>query len=187
MNEHRQIQFIVFSDIMYGVVIGVGVNFLIHIIDSLSLNSIILLLWAYFLICDDWFGAHYMASHYSYSVLIFLIDIMLMLDFVFLIYFASKASIHIFLPIVIYPLLSFFWDSAYISICKGFSEEQKVLRIWRAGSVVLFAVYGILMGVLYVLKVDNLSLKQAAFTVWLWLAWRVVLTIVTHYKVRKII
>ncbi|HEC91848.1 MAG TPA: hypothetical protein ENI51_02475 [Candidatus Atribacteria bacterium] len=187
MNKEKQIQFIVFSDIMYGVVMGIGFNFLIHTIDSLSLSSLILIIWVYFLICDDWFGAHYMASHYSYNVWIFFIDILIMLNFIFLIYFASKTSIYMFIPMIIYPFLSFFWNNAYIAICKNFPEEQTVLKIWRIGSIVLLIIYAILLSILYALKIQILNLKLAIVTFFPWLIWRVILAWISRHKVGKIV
>jgi hypothetical protein len=181
-----QIQFIVFSDIVYGAVIGALFSFLVGMLQNGKGVPVALLIWVYLVVCDDWYGAHYLALQYPANERVFLIEITGMLLYVILGYLASRGSLYMLLGVAAYGLAGFVWDREYLAICTPVSEERIVLRIWAKGAIALCSIYLSFFATLVGVHASGHSAVTAALSVGIWVGWRMLLAQVVQRRVRKV-
>lgn len=183
----ESIKFVILSDIVYGVVIAVGFALLLDALRTHNATAVILLIWTYLLICDDWYGGHYLTAKYPYTQAIFFTDTLILLNFVMVAYLLSAGSVFSLLLLATYGCLAFAWNVCYLSICEEDSEQGNVLEIWKSGAVVLTSICASFFLIVWLLGFRMHSLVTALMSVALWVNWRISLLVWSWRKIGKVI
>lgn len=167
---------ITFSDLIYGVLLGYGFSPLSEALRKGALGAVILLAFVFILLCDNWYGSHYVSIRYHPPHAAFTIHIMDMFSFFLMMYFASTQSVFLVLLIVVHALLGVVWNQAYLKVIPSKGFEMLSLRLWTKTALVLGAVFLSLFIVFYVfLNAKTLNLWMISACVSSWAVWRVYL------------
>ena len=161
--------FVTVTDIIYGALVGATITFWSDAFEQNNISSILLISFAYVLIADDWYGAHYASSKYPYTYGISILEIFGVPMFFLMMFYGLKNSIFFSLMISVYALRGFVWDYWYLEIIKQDAIERKVISIWRYYAITLIIGY-ILMFIILYIKIPshqmNLNLTLILITIW---------------------
>jgi hypothetical protein len=141
----------------------------------------------YLLMCDNWWGAHYMTVRYELTESTFLVEIVESLNFVMMAMLASQSSPYMHLTLVMYGLSGVLWNSTFLGIVASESEERAMLKLWNKYAGVLAAGYLVLFVIYRAMGVGVLAKRDVAVTVVVWLLWRVILMRLSWTKTRKLL
>lgn len=169
------VPFIDFSDIAGAVTIGVALVFLVDALRDPNLPTIAFLALTYVLICDNWWGAHYMATNYSLRETTFFVEMIEVANFVLMARLASQGSMTVILTLVAYGALGAVWDFSLRSVIAKGSPERQVLELWTHAALVLALLFEIEF---FAFGGGPAATPIAAVTsIAIWFTWRAVLGI----------
>lgn len=133
--------FITFIDVAYGVILGIALYYFLGAFKASSLSAGLLVILAYLLICDNWWGSHYVAVNHPFTETIFFLDIFDVLNFALLCQFASADSIYVLISLTAYALLGIVWNTSISRIANRDSSEKQVIALWTKSSLALAIIY----------------------------------------------
>lgn len=183
VNEKETAPYLVTAtDIIYGALVGATITFWFGAFEQKNISSILLISFAYALIADDWYGAHYASSKYPYTYGISILEILGVPMFFLMMFYGLKNSIFFSLTVSLYGLRGFMWDYWYLEIMKHDAIEKKVVSIWRYYALFIIIGFILIFVILYIyIPSHQISLGLTLLLITIWATARTIMEVIVEY------
>lgn len=177
---------ITFTDLIYGVVIAMGLSFIPSLLNSQKILCLILLGFAFILIFDDWYGEHFYGSKPILGNLWIYGDIAAFFIFFFYEYLSMKCSFFLLLAMSINGIRGIILDYIYFRRFPKESIEHSLVSISLKYAITFTGVYLLffLIG-LFGFQIHHFSTALILSTIGLWVLLRVIEDIAKRRIIRE--
>jgi len=177
-KRNRRLQaFLVFPDIAYGVALGLALAGFQPALKAGSIPALILLVLTYFLICDNWWGSHFMAIRNPPTPALFVIEVLEVLNMVLMAHYAAERSPVFVILFATYGLFGLVWDLVHLGQVGTRGEHGRIVTTWSVWAAVLAVTYAAYYSVIR--SSTTISLATSALVAGIWIVLRVALALIS--------
>lgn len=168
-----------FSDLIYGVLIGYSLQLLgeaLTIWDK-DRGPTLLLALSLWLICDNWYGSHFIAVKYQPPETHFWLRIIEVVVFFALLYTARYSLVYFHVALASYAIAGYEWDRKYLMVVNRRSKKAKSLIVWRDSAAILALATSVLAltSVIFAWPEYRMPMWSLATVFGIYLPWRCVM------------
>lgn len=163
-----------FTDLIYSVVIGIGLSFIPSLVNTQNLLSIILLSFVFLLIFDDWYGEHFYGMEPLPGNLWFFGDVAVFFIFFFYEYLSAMCSIFLLLAMALNGMRGIILDYFFLRESPRESLKHHLAKISLGYAIAFTAIYLSFSMIIFYYRIYYFNKVLISIMIGLWASLRLI-------------